>query len=109
KRTAYTAHEEAGLFGKELQQLSGEIAAETAKLKDLHGDLLQEEKKQKVDAVQHRGKLRSLTDREKKLETETVVLANVSGKVISMEAEHGAEQITVKLVIAMNAQSSTGN
>jgi hypothetical protein len=109
KRDAYTSQGTAGLFGKELKQLAGEIAVETAKLKDLQGDLLQEEKKQKVDAVQHREKLRELTDREKKLESEAVVLANVSGKVISMEAEHGAEQITVKLAIAMDAQSSTGN
>jgi AAA ATPase-like protein len=100
KRDTYTRQGTAGLFGRELQQLASKIAAEEAKLKDLQGDVAQEEKRQKVDAVQHREKLRALTDRAKKLESEAVVLANVSGKVISMEAEHGAEQITVKLAVA---------
>ena len=31
---------------------------------------------------------------------ETVVLANVSGKVLSMEVEHGTDSITVKLAVA---------
>jgi hypothetical protein len=87
-----------------MKKLDEELAAETAKLKDLQGDLVQEEKKQKVDAVQHREKLRALTDREKKLEAEAIVLANVSGKVISMEAEHGAESIVVKLVVATSKE-----
>jgi inner membrane protein len=100
KREAYTGQGTAGLFGKELKKLEEELAAETAKLKDLQGDLAQEERKQKVDAVQHRDKLRALTDRRQKLEAEAVVLANVSGKVISMEAEHGAESIVVKLAVA---------
>lgn len=100
RRAAYASHGDTGLFGKELKKLDEELAVETAKLKDMQGDLLQEEKKQKVDAVQHREKLRALTDRQQKLEGEAVVLANVSGKVISMEAEHGAESITVKLAVA---------
>jgi inner membrane protein len=104
RRAAYTAHGDAGLFGKEMKKLDEELAADTAKLKDLQGDLVQEEKKQKVDAVQHREKLRALTDREKKLEAEAIVLANVSGKVISMEAEHGAESIVVKLVVATSKE-----
>jgi inner membrane protein len=106
KREAYTGQGTAGLFGKELKQLAGEIATETAKLKDLQGDLAQEERKQKVDAVQHRDKLRALTDRRQKLEAEAVVLANVSGKVISMEAEHGAESIVVKLAVATSKEEA---
>jgi uncharacterized protein (UPF0335 family) len=58
--------------------------------------------------VQHREKLRALTDRAKKLESEAVVLANVSGHVISMEAEHGAEHIMVKLAVAMNKEDEHG-
>ncbi len=100
RRAAYTAHGDAGLFGKEMKKLDEELATEAAKLKDLQGDLVQEERKQKVDAVQHREKLRALMDREKKLEAEAIILANVSGKVISMEAEHGAESIIVKLAVA---------
>jgi hypothetical protein len=102
KRDAYAGQGSAGLFGKELKQLEGELAIETAKLKDLQGDQLQEEKKQKVDAVQHREKLRALTDRQQKLEAEAVILANVSGKVVGMETEHGADSITVKLAVATN-------
>jgi hypothetical protein len=108
KSDAYTSQGNSALFGKELKQLTSEIASETAKLKDLQGDVTQEEKRQRVDAVQHREKLRALTDRAKKLEGEAVVLANVSGKVISMEAEHGAEQITVKLAVAMSKEEDHG-
>lgn len=108
KHDAYTKQGNSALFGKELKQLAGEIATEAAKLKDLQGDVGQEEKRQKVDSVQHREKLRTLADRAMKLESEAVVLANISGKVISMETEHGAEQITVKLAIAMNKESEHG-
>jgi inner membrane protein len=100
KRDTYTSQGTAGLFGRELKQLANEIAAEEAKLKDLQGDVAQEEKRQKVDAIQHREKLHALTDRAKKLESEAVVFANVSGKVISMESEPGVESITVKLAVA---------
>jgi inner membrane protein len=108
KRETYASQDNSVLFGKELKQLTGEIAAETAKLKDLQGDVAQEEKRQKVETVQHREKLRALTDRTKKLEGEAVVLANVSGKVISMEAEHGAEHITVKLAVATEKEKTDG-
>lgn len=100
KRDTYASQGNSALFGKELKQLASEIAMEAAKLKDLQGDVAQEEKRQKVESVQHREKLRALTDRAKKLEGEAVVLANVSGKVISMEAEHGAEHITVEIAVA---------
>jgi hypothetical protein len=108
KRDTYTLQGNPALFGKELKQLASEIAMEAAKLKDLQGDVAQEEKRQKVDSVQHREKLRTLADRAMKLVSEAVVLANISGKVISMETEHGAEQITVKLAIAMNKESEHG-
>lgn len=108
KHDTYASQGNAALFGKELKQLAGEIVMEAAKLKDLQGDVAQEEKRQKVESVQHREKLRALTDRAKKLEGEAIVLANVSGKVISMEAEHGAEQITVKLAVATSKEEEHG-
>jgi hypothetical protein len=110
RREAYTRQGNVGLFGKEVKKLEEELATEAAKLKDLQGDLVQEERKQKVDAVQHREKLRALMDREKKLEAEVVILANVSGKVISMEEEHGAESIIVKLAVAtMKTETEKGD
>jgi inner membrane protein len=108
KRDTYASQGNSALFGKELKQLASEIAMEAAKLKDLQGDVAQEEKRQKVETVQHREKLRALTDRAKKLEGEAVVLANVSGKVISMEAEHGAESITVKVAVATEKEKTDG-
>lgn len=100
RRAAYTSQGDTGLFGKETKKLDEELAAETAKLKDQQGDLTQEERKQKVEAVQHREKLRELADRQQKLEAEAVVLANISGKVVGMETEHGTDSITVKLAVA---------
>lgn len=108
KRDAYAAHSTPALFGKELKQLASEIAVEMAKLKDLQGDVTQEEKKQQVEDVQHREKLRTLTDRAKKLESEAIVLANVTGRVLSMEVEHGTEHIMVKLAVATSKGDTDG-
>jgi len=56
--------------------------------------------KQRVDAFQYEDKLRDLAGRQAELEAETVVFSTVTGTVIGMETEHGAESITVKLAVA---------
>jgi inner membrane protein len=90
----------ADLFAKERKQLSAEIEAQETKLSGLRSDLAQREMKQRVDALQHENKLRDLAGRQAKLEAETVVFSTVTGTVIGMETEHGAESIIVKLAVA---------
>jgi len=90
----------ADLFAKERKQLGAEIEAQEAKLSGLRSDLSQREMKQRVDALQQQDKLRDLAGRQAKLEAETVVFSTVTGTVIGMETEHGAESITVKLAVA---------
>lgn len=90
----------ADLFAKERKQLGAEIEAQETKLSGLRSDLAQREMKQRVDALQHENKLRDLAGRRTKLETEAVTFATVTGTVIGMETEHGAESITVKLAVA---------
>lgn len=90
----------ADLFAKERKQLGAEIEAQETKLSGLRSDLSQREMKQRVDALQHENKLRDLTGRQAKLETEAVTFSTVTGTVIGMETEHGAESITVKLAVS---------
>lgn len=90
----------AELLAKERKQLSLEIEAQETKLSGLRSDLSQREMKQRVETLQHQDKLRDLAGRQAKLEAETVVFSTVTGTVIGMETEHGAESITVKLVVA---------
>jgi inner membrane protein len=91
----------ADLFAKERKQLGVEIEAQETKVSGLRSDLSQREMKQRVDALQQQDKLRDLAGRHAKLEAETVVFSTISGTVIGMETEHGAESITVKLAVAM--------
>lgn len=90
----------ADLFAKERKQLNAEIEAQETKLSGLRSDLTQREMKQRVAALQHQEKLRDLAGRQAKLAAEAVMFSTVSGTVIGMETEHGAESITVKLVVA---------
>jgi inner membrane protein len=98
----------ADLFTKERKQLSAEIEAQETKLSGLRSDLAQREMKQRVDALQHENKLRDLAGRHAKLEAETVVFSTVTGTVIGMETEHGAESITVKLAVATTKENDSG-
>jgi inner membrane protein len=88
------------LFAKERKQLGAEIEAQETKVSGLRSDLSQREMKQRVDALQQQDKLRDLAGRHAKLEAEAVVFSTVTGTVIGMETEHGAENITVKLAVA---------
>jgi hypothetical protein len=90
----------ADLFAKERKQLGLEIEGQETKLSGLRSDLSQREMKQRVDALQQQDKLRDLAGRHAKLEAEAVVFSTVTGTVIGMETEHGAESITVKLAVA---------
>jgi inner membrane protein len=98
----------ADLFAKERKQLGAEIEAQEAKLSGLRSDLSQREMKQRVDALQYEDKLRDLAGRQAKLEAETVVFSTVTGTVIGMETEHGAESITVKLAVATTKEHESG-
>jgi inner membrane protein len=95
----------ADLFAKERKQLGLEIEAQETKLSGLRSDLSQREMKQRVDALQQQDKLRDLAGRHAKLEAEAVVFSTVTGTVIGMETEHGAESITVKLAVATVKES----
>ena len=90
----------AELLAKERKQLGGEIEAQELKVSGLRSDLSQREMKQRVEMLQHQEKLRDLAGRQAKLEAEAVVFSTVTGTVIGLEAEHGAESITVKLAVA---------
>jgi inner membrane protein len=98
----------ADLFTKERKQLGAEIEAQETKLSGLQSDLAQREMKQRVDALQHENKLRGLAGRQTKLEAEAVVFSTVTGTVIGMETEHGAENITVKLAVATAKEEARG-
>lgn len=91
----------ADLFAKERKQLGLEIEAQETKLSGLRSDLSQREMKQRVAVLQQQEKLRDLAGRQAKLEAEAVVFSTVSGTVIGLETEHGAESITVKLAVAV--------
>lgn len=90
----------ADLLAKERKQLSTEIEAQETKVSGLCSDLSQREMKQRVDALQQQDKLRDLAGRQAKLKAEVAVFSTVTGTVIGMETEHGAESITVKLAVA---------
>ncbi len=62
--------------------------------------------KKRVDTLQHQEKLRDLAGRQAKLESESVVFSTVTGTVIGLEAEHGAESITVKLAVATTKENT---
>jgi hypothetical protein len=98
----------ADLFAKERKQLGGEIEAQETKLSGLRSDLAQREMKQRVDALQHENKLRDLAGRQARLEAETVVFSTITGTVIGMETEHGAESIAVKLAVATTKENDSG-
>jgi inner membrane protein len=98
RQAVYTRSSE--LFAKELKKLGEEIAAQDNTLHALRSDLAQRETKQQVEELQYKDKLRDLAGRQAKLEAEAVVFSTVTGTVIGMETEHGAENITVKLAVA---------
>ena len=98
----------ADLFAKERKQLNAEIEGQETKLSELRSDLSQREMKQRVAVLQQQDKLRDLAGRQAKLEAEAVVFSMVTGTVIGMETEHGAESITVKLAVATTKEDTHG-
>lgn len=90
----------ADLLAKERKQIGTEIEAQETKVSGLRSDLSQREMKQRVAVLQQQDKLRDLAGRQAKLAAEVAVFSTVTGTVIGMETEHGAESITVKLAVA---------
>jgi hypothetical protein len=93
-------------LAKGRKQRKLKIEAQELRVSGLRFDLSQHEMRQCIETLQHQEKLRDLAGRPAKLEAEAVVLPTVTGTVIGMEAERGAERIMVKPAVATTKEGT---